>query len=205
MPTNPCDESSQLDALGMTHALRERLTNFSLEAGYLRRRDLSETARRIWAGPAEEGGLISDMWIEAALPAESSGGTTDTLAGEEVFPVSLRDHLDRVGAVPRSRPLHTHQAQAIREAHDSSPGERPALVITAGTGAGKTESFLLPLLADLWTLPDHEVENGHSGVRAILLYPMNALVNDQVERLQKWLSRQSSHGGPNPVTFFHFK
>jgi hypothetical protein len=201
---NPDQESAQLDALGMTHALRERLTDFSLEAGYLRRRDLSQTARRVWAGPGEQGGLISDMWLEAALPAQSSGDSTGSLVEEGAFPRALCGHLDRVGALPQGRPLYTHQAKAVREARDSKPGERPALVVTAGTGAGKTESFLLPLLADLWTLPDDEVGDGHRGVRAILLYPMNALVNDQVERLQKWLGGQEPHGGPNPVTFFHF-
>ena len=203
-PTNRDNENAQIDALGMTRALRERLTDFSLEAGYLRRRDLSEIARRVWAGPCEQGGLISDMWLEAALPAQSSGDSTDSLVREGAFPQALCEHLNRVGEMPRDRLLYTHQARAVREARNSKPGERPALVVTAGTGAGKTESFLLPLLADLWTLPDADVGDGHGGVRAILLYPMNALVNDQVGRLQKWLGGQKPHDGPNPVTFFHF-
>ena len=74
-------------------------------------------------------------------------------------------------------------------------GPRPGFIVTAPTGAGKTESFLLPMLNDLFSNPRGP---GETGVRAILLYPLNALVNDQVERLQKWLAGQSL------VTFVHY-
>jgi DEAD/DEAH box helicase domain-containing protein len=93
---------------------------------------------------------------------------------------------------PRS--LYKHQAEAVRIARQSGPnGERPALVVTAGTGAGKTESFLLPALDELWRHPG----SGQS-MRCLILYPMNALVNDQVERLHVWLK------GQDRVRLFHF-
>ena len=57
--------------------------------------------------------------------------------------------------------------------------------ITTGTGSGKTESFLYPILNDL--LFDVEKGNKEVGVRAIFLYPMNALVNDQIDRVRKIL------------------
>ena len=100
------------------------------------------------------------------------------------------------GVVPRNRPLHTHQAEAVRAARgdDDRP---PALVVSAGTGAGKTEAFLLPLLDRLVRRP-----RTGTGIRALLLYPMNALVNDQVERLDGWLEGQTG-GGPR-LTMFHF-
>ena len=63
-------------------------------------------------------------------------------------------------------------------------GEKPSLVITAGTGAGKTEAFLLPILAGLWKQP--RAPNEH-GMRCLILYPMNALVTDQVTRLYELL------------------
>ena len=72
-------------------------------------------------------------------------------------------------------PYH-HQAEAFRRLRSRDEhGERrpdPTLVIT-GTGSGKTESFLYPVL-------DHAVRaraEGHTGVKALLLYPMNALAN----------------------------
>ena len=61
-----------------------------------------------------------------------------------------------------------------------------SLVVMTGTGSGKTESFLLPVLGKLAgeaiSNPDG-FKNQH-GVRALILYPMNALVNDQLGRLR---------------------
>jgi ATP-dependent helicase YprA (DUF1998 family) len=60
---------------------------------------------------------------------------------------------------------------------------------------GKTEAFLLPLLNDLYQHPRSGLPDG---VRAIVLYPMNALVNDQVMRLHSWMK------GQNTCRLFHF-
>ncbi|MDQ3010693.1 MAG: DEAD/DEAH box helicase, partial [Acidobacteriota bacterium] len=54
------------------------------------------------------------------------------------------------------------------------------LVVASGTGSGKTEYFLLPIINDLLSDPT-------PGVRALLIYPMNALVNDQLTRLRELL------------------
>lgn len=67
--------------------------------------------------------------------------------------------------------LYEHQQEAI-----DAILEGVATVISTGTGSGKTESFLIPII-------DHCITNGQRGIKAILLYPMNALANDQVERL----------------------
>ena len=76
--------------------------------------------------------------------------------------------------------------------------EKPAIVVMAGTGAGKTESFLLPLLN---LLASHPKREPGQGIQCLILYPMNALVNDQMERIYKWLQGQ----GANPaITCFHF-
>ena len=79
------------------------------------------------------------------------------------------------------RPLYLHQESSLLKA---SAGEN--LVVTTGTGSGKTESFLIPILRELAT----EAEAGTlcPGVRALLIYPMNALANDQTERLRSLLS-----------------
>ncbi len=79
-----------------------------------------------------------------------------------------------------SRPLYRHQIDAFRLI---SAGK--SIVVSTGTGSGKTESFLLPILKELVT----EDERGEltDGVRAMLIYPMNALANDQVERLRSLL------------------
>ncbi|RAU19354.1 DEAD/DEAH box helicase [Nitrincola tibetensis] len=60
-------------------------------------------------------------------------------------------------------------------------------VITTGTGSGKTECFMIPILQDL--VKEHEKSSSALvGVRALFLYPLNALINSQRERLDAWTS-----------------
>ena len=74
--------------------------------------------------------------------------------------------------------LFAHQEQAARIGLESRP-----FLVTTGTGSGKTECFLLPIF-------DHCIrahQRGEKGVKAVLLYPMNALAHDQLERLRRML------------------
>lgn len=77
-------------------------------------------------------------------------------------------------------PPYTHQATALEAARDGR-----SLVVTTGTGSGKTETFLLPMLAKLAEEAANRPQSfGAPAVRALVLYPMNALVNDQLGRLR---------------------
>ena len=79
------------------------------------------------------------------------------------------------------RPLYLHQEQALRKANEGNN-----LVVTTGTGSGKTECFLIPIVNALL----REQEQGtlsENGVRAIIIYPMNALANDQMKRMRNLL------------------
>lgn len=76
------------------------------------------------------------------------------------------------------RPLYVHQENAIRAAN---AGEN--MIVTTGTGSGKTECFLLPIV-NLLLRETEEKGTIDDGVRAIVIYPMNALINDQVKRLR---------------------
>lgn len=184
-----------LDATRLADALHNRLVEFALSDNHTRDPRLREIARRLWGGEARDGGLTGNLWVEGTFPSEASATTLADLAQRGEFDLTTQVQLDRRGAVPGNRPLYTHQLQAIREARATGPnGNRPALLVTAGTGTGKTESFLLPVLNELAGAPRVAGE----GMRCLILYPMNALVNDQVERLEQWLT------GQNRVTFFHF-
>ena len=79
-------------------------------------------------------------------------------------------------------PPYSHQSDAIR----GCLIDRRNLVIMTGTGSGKTESFLLPILGKLAYEAKSQPDsfNALSGMRALVLYPMNALVNDQLGRLR---------------------
>ncbi len=83
--------------------------------------------------------------------------------------------------VDLDRKLYIHQCISFEKISNGRNA-----VITTGTGSGKTESFLYPIINDLL----NDIENGREikGIRAIFLFPMNALVNDQIERLRAILS-----------------
>ena len=85
------------------------------------------------------------------------------------------EKIERLYKIPS---LYHHQEEAIRKA---IKGEN--LIVSTGTGSGKTETFLLPIINELL----REKENGtlDDGVRALIIYPMNALANDQIDRLRK--------------------
>ena len=105
-----------------------------------------------------------------------------------------------------SYPPYGHQVGMLTEAFVNKKN----VVITSGTGSGKTESFLLPLFAEIfkeakgWPQPQGPAaprwyepkqyepqqrtnENRPAALRALVLYPMNALVEDQMARLRKAL------------------
>ena len=88
--------------------------------------------------------------------------------------------------------LYTHQCQAIEKFK-----EKGNFIVSTGTGSGKTESFLLPLVNYLIEHP-----NKGTGIKAIIIYPMNALANDQMYyRIAKILANQLKDEG---VTFARF-
>jgi ATP-dependent helicase YprA (DUF1998 family) len=86
------------------------------------------------------------------------------------------------------RPLYSHQQEALLKANAGNN-----LVVTTGTGSGKTECFLIPIINAL--LREQECGTLDYGVRAIIIYPMNALANDQIKRMRALLK------GHEAITF----
>lgn len=111
-------------------------------------------------------------------PPYALGSTLTDLVREGVVSPELADLAGP--ALPLDRPLYEHQEQALRKVNAGRN-----VVVATGTGSGKTESFLLPILDEL-SRQNAAGELG-PGVRALLLYPMNALANDQVKRLREML------------------
>lgn len=88
----------------------------------------------------------------------------------------LSSHFKELNLHP-SRPLYYHQELAIQKVCSGKN-----IVVSTGTGSGKTESFLIPVFNHL--LREYETGSLTPGIRALIIYPMNALANDQVERLR---------------------
>lgn len=88
--------------------------------------------------------------------------------------------------------LYLHQYDAIKRIIESNN-----TIVSTGTGSGKTESFLLPVL-------DFCIKNkktGVKGTKAIIVYPMKALANDQANRLRNLLTQLNTEFGSEPITF----
>ena len=111
----------------------------------------------------------------------------------ECFPDGAADLLP---ALTDGRLLYTHQERAIRATHVDANN----VVVATGTASGKTESFLYPILFELYRQHlDGQLES--PGVRAMILYPMNALANDQRERLGMICRHLSEAGSEFEPTF----
>lgn len=117
--------------------------------------------------------------ILEATPSFKLGNSIQELINESVLSSSF-NMLDK-NSFNVNRKLYIHQEKAIRKVVI----EKRNIVVATGTGSGKTETFLIPILNYLL----QEKKNGllTPGVRALLLYPMNALANDQMSRIRTLL------------------
>ncbi len=138
--------------------------------------------------PGEKGSLTGDPCFEATFGWRqadvSMADLTDTLLDRRLVqclnnpPEELREDY----AFPSARRPYTHQLEAWK----TLCGEDPAsAVISSGTGSGKTECFMIPILHRL--ARQSAKQGGRlEGVRALFLYPLNALINSQRDRLDAW-------------------
>src|SRR5262245_35431219 len=104
-------------------------------------------------------------------------------------------------------PPYEHQAKALEATMAPNAGGT-GIVVTTGTGSGKTETFLLPVLARLANEAAHRPKQfAERAVRALLLYPMNALVNDQLGRLRMLFGasavRHNNRRSPGQIRTLH--
>jgi ATP-dependent helicase YprA (DUF1998 family) len=156
----------------------------------------------------QDGVTWREPWMEVIRDYRQSDQAFEAACTAAGAPADL-SAFARAGLIPASEilNLYVHQERALAA---SLAGKN--VVITAGTGSGKTESFLLPVIASLleesvawgaggspegprwWKKssdsfkPQREQEKGRrAGVRTLILYPMNALVEDQLIRLRRSL------------------
>ncbi|SFJ14917.1 DEAD/DEAH box helicase [Phyllobacterium sp. CL33Tsu] len=218
-----------LDPLGAFERIRELYISYLDTAFRVRRPDLAATRRELLRQP---GSLATMPFLEPVPRYESAEQGFEDLVDMVSDENPLRD-LSRAGRIAfaelalsglfpgianddevRRRSIYkpyTHQMDMLRRgSRPGSPG-----IVTSGTGSGKTEAFMLPILAAIaqeavrWPAPGPgylagswwrdspttfryhragEHEGRPKAVRALVLYPMNALVEDQLSRLRKTLT-----------------
>lgn len=150
-------------------------------------------ARRLSAVPADRDGITADPAIEAMFGWRPARETFDQLAAKGIldsrFVAALKQpHAESPSAAGSANPYafqgemhpYAHQLRALE-----AVGAGKSVLVSAGTGSGKTESFLFPILSDLSSAI--EARGRLVGVQALFIYPLNALIRSQRERLVAWM------------------
>lgn len=150
--------------------------------------DAEYSAERFW--PAPMVGLNP-----AFVPAGAIGNfVTEGLLHPECERI-FRFGKSAEGAAGSPLVLHRHQEEAIRIAKRGK-----SYVLTTGTGSGKSLSYFVPIVDDVLR---RKAAGQPTALTAIVVYPMNALCNSQLEELQKYLCLGYPEGG-EPVTFARY-
>ena len=155
--------------------------------------------------------LFTDVLLEPVLPYDATESLTDVAvaAGVSAQAAELVGRALFGSFTEAQSPvlLRKHQAEALKHSFVSGAGKGRNVVVTSGTGSGKTESFLLPVLVriveealgyeadppvDAWWdgsppkwRPARSNTKRPPAVRSLILYPTNALVEDQITRLRR--------------------
>lgn len=163
-----------LDPITTTQAITDGYLNYL--ATTFRLRD-GELQRQFEENLRVRGRFVKGPILEATPPFET-GATIEQLIQKGILSPSFRELRSEQLLLRR---LYRHQEEAIRKC----VLDHRNIVVASGTGSGKTEAFLIPILNHLFA-QDASGELG-PGVRALLVYPMNALANDQMARMRDLL------------------
>ena len=171
-------QSRSLGAFGVASTLQYTLRTYIESAYHIRNSTLISERRRLLE---RSGSIAQEPYVEST-PSYETGRVYHELDIPQPAKTALTSvaHLTPpVGIFPRP---YQHQSEAL----EAFLGEGHDIIVATGTGSGKTESFLMPLLGAL-AIEGAERPQCASmpGFRALLLYPMNALVNDQLGRVRR--------------------
>lgn len=142
--------------------------------------------------------ILADPVFEAAFPWAEVSETFEELGKRDFLNSSFVEALDKEHKIVRYhgkdpkdlseqalkktwRP-RTHQLRSWEILKEEKP---KSLIVTSGTGSGKTECFMVPIIDDL--VRQQKTSNRKlEGVQALFIYPLNALINSQRERILSW-------------------
>ncbi len=211
---------SEPTPLSLEGAVRDAYLRYYDTAYWLRDGRLRDERRELLL---RDGVVFTEPLVEPVLPYEPGPSIAEACAAAGVSAEVASDLASVVFRADTTFRLHHHQAEALC-ASVSPVAQRRNVVVTSGTGSGKTESFLLPVLARLleesyqhgpapainswwgervrgaWE-PARPHRGRSAALRAVILYPTNALVEDQISRLRRAVARAPRRGGGPPITF----
>lgn len=148
-----------------------------------------------------EGVQWPDPWL-SLNPSFASGGSVDELVAAGLLHPECKRIFRRKRAIDDDGRdpirLHQHQREAVEVARTGQ-----SYVLTTGTGSGKSLAYIVPIVDAVLRARDANGGRRQPGVKAIVVYPMNALANSQVGELEKFL-RFGYGEGNEPVTFARY-
>ena len=174
-----------MDIFNLDQALIERYEAFARSFSEIR---APEIRAQIDAAYADQ-----RFWPEPLItinPHFEAGASVDQLVAQNVLDPALSKIF---AAGPDRKPikLHRHQERAVAKARNDE-----SFIVTTGTGSGKSLCFFLPIV-------DAVVRARRAGearrTRAVIIYPMNALANSQLEELEKFIGGSGLEDGLRPT------
>ncbi|NCB70854.1 MAG: DEAD/DEAH box helicase [Clostridia bacterium] len=222
------------DAQKTEQETKQNIADFILDWKKIKDPEIREALRKLWTSDTPQtGSLLSDLLIENNFPYVMSNPPATLESLDKEFFSALVEHLQFKNQVlvdnklpllhcgrhffndnpnlqnaflsvlasntfSSNTPLFAHQEKALRTAMNGKD-----FILSSGTGSGKTESFLLPTLARLFNESDEE--RSKPGIRVLIIYPMNALINSQVSRLQSLIGVQDPKREPIRFALYNSK
>jgi len=214
---------SQISPAKLQKMIREGYLRYFDTAFWLREAVLMRERRAILEA---KGAITQDLLIEPVMPF--TGGVSLEEASRDVglSDDCIRQLGEMLFPEVQQPILRPHQAESLSVAfQEPAAGKKRNAIVTTGTGSGKTECYLLPIFARLleeakhWPEPEqlyrwwHEPDGSSwqstrsrncerpAAMRSMILFPTNALVEDQVSRL-RMATEQTAIGTAVPRFFF---
>ena len=179
------DSASALDVFALRDSVVEEYKHFATSFTTIHASDIQDQVRAIYAEDR--------YWPEPLIqinPSYKQPTDVGTLVANGVLHPGCVD-IFRAKGEPLD--LYTHQEQAIALA-----AEGESFVVTTGTGSGKSLCFFIPIVSHVL---DGRRTNSQRRTQAIVVYPMNALANSQMEELSKFIDQVP---GDRPITFARY-
>ena len=178
-------DAPALDVFALRDSVVDEYKRFATSFTTIRARDIREQVEAIYAG--------NRYWPEPLIQINPSYKRSTDLGALAAAGVVDPGCADVFRANGRPLSLYKHQEQAIALA---AAGE--SFMVTTGTGSGKSLCFFIPIVNHVLRARRTNAERSTS---AVVVYPMNALANSQMEELGKFIDQAP---GERPITFARY-
>ena len=192
-------------------AMGDNVRNYILSSLFVSNKNESVISPLLdnWVKPelaGNENTLIGPLVLEGGFGYEKSNCTLESLSKDAdnandctlhpvLYSMLKEKHLKSSESnEDTKRKPYVHQEAAFRAAKTKS------IIVSAGTGSGKTECFLYPIISEI--LRESPEQRRVRGIRAFILYPTNALIHSQEERLAEYLNTTANRNcNGRPISF----